>query len=323
MEKKDLRIVYLGTPEFAVESLRRLVTEGYHVVGVVTMPDKAIGRHQNQLQPSPVKVYAKQAGIPVLQPQNLKEASFLEQLRAWRADLQIVVAFRMLPEAVWAMPRLGTFNLHASLLPQYRGAAPINWAIMNGERETGITTFFLKHEIDTGNIIDQVSTPILPDDDFGTVHDRLMVMGGDLVVKTVDALLQGHVDSHAQSDADSKGRALKPAPKIFRETCQIRWERPAQDIHNHIRGLSPSPGAWSVMKTPQGETTAKIFRSRPTGKSHDGLLPGQTVTDGRSTLSVQTGSGLLAIEEIQVAGKKRMAIGDFLRGQHAESISFQ
>ena len=323
MDKKDLRIVYLGTPDFAVESLRRLVEGGYQVVGVVTMPDKPVGRHQNQLQPSPVKAYAEQAGLPLLQPVSLKDEAFLEQLRAWRADLQIVVAFRMLPEVVWAMPRLGTFNLHASLLPQYRGAAPINWAIMNGERETGITTFFLKHEIDTGDVIDQVSLPIGPDDDFATVHDRLMRMGGDLVVKTVDRLLQGSVESRPQREMAGGDGPLKLAPKIFRETCRIDWHQPAQTIHNHIRGLSPVPAAWSGLQTAQGETTVKIFRAHPIVPATNDLPVGSIALEGRDSLLVQTAQGLLAVEELQVAGKRRMAAGDFLHGlQHPEQLFF-
>ena len=216
MEKKDLRIVYMGTPEFAVESLKRLVEGGYNVVGVITMPDKPMGRHGSVLQPSPVKEYAVSQGLKVLQPEKLKDERFLEELRALQADLQIVVAFRMLPEVVWRMPRLGTFNLHASLLPQYRGAAPINWAVINGETETGITTFFLKHEIDTGEIIDQVRVPIADTDNVGVVYDRLMMLGGDLVLKTVDAILAGNVRTIPQETFSSAG-VLHPAPKIFKD----------------------------------------------------------------------------------------------------------
>ena len=222
MEKKDLRIVYMGTPEFAVESLRCLVEGGYNVVGVITMPDKPIGRHGSILQPSPVKQYAMTQGLKVLQPEKLKDETFVEELRSLHADLQIVVAFRMLPEIVWQMPRLGTFNLHASLLPQYRGAAPINWAVINGETETGITTFFLKHEIDTGEIIDQVRIPIADTDNVGVVYDKLMELGGKLVVKTVDAILAGNIKTIPQENLVKVGE-LRPAPKIFKETCRINW----------------------------------------------------------------------------------------------------
>ena len=224
MDKKDLRIVYMGTPEFAVESLRRLVEGGYNVVGVITMPDKPMGRHGSVLQPSVVKQYAVSQGLKVLQPEKLKDEAFLEELRALKADLQIVVAFRMLPEVVWNMPRLGTFNLHASLLPQYRGAAPINWAVMNGDTETGITTFFLKHEIDTGEIIDQVKVPIADTDNVEIVYDRLMKLGGDLVLKTVDAILDGTVKTIPQ-ECLTQNVELRPAPKIFKETCRIDWSK--------------------------------------------------------------------------------------------------
>ena len=220
MKKEDLRIVYMGTPDFAVESLRALVEGGYNVVGVITMPDKPMGRHGSVLQPSAVKQYAVSVGLPVLQPEKLKDEAFLEELRALRADLQIVVAFRMLPEVVWNMPRLGTFNLHASLLPQYRGAAPINWAVINGDTETGITTFFLKHEIDTGEVIQQVHVPIADTDNVEVVHDKLMVLGGKLVLETLDAILNGTVKPIPQEEMAVVGE-LRPAPKIFKETCRI------------------------------------------------------------------------------------------------------
>ena len=223
MKKEDLRIVYMGTPDFAVESLRALVEGGYNVVGVITMPDKPMGRHGSVLQPSAVKQYAVSVGLPVLQPEKLKDEAFLEELRALRADLQIVVAFRMLPEVVWNMPRLGTFNLHASLLPQYRGAAPINWAVINGDTETGITTFFLQHEIDTGKVIQQVRVPIADTDNVEVVHDKLMILGGKLVLETVDAILNDTVKPIAQEDMAVVGE-LRPAPKIFKETCRIDWK---------------------------------------------------------------------------------------------------
>ena len=246
MEKKDLRIVYMGTPEFAVESLKRLVEGGYNIVGVITMPDKPMGRHGSVLQPSPVKQYAVSQGLKVLQPEKLKDESFVAELRELKADLQIVVAFRMLPEVVWNMPRLGTFNLHASLLPQYRGAAPINWAVINGETETGITTFFLKHEIDTGEIIDQVRVPIADTDNVGDVYERLMNLGGDLVVKTVDSILDGSVKTVPQ-DKLAEGEVLRPAPKIFKETCRIDWSKGVKQIYDFVRGLSPYPAAWTEL----------------------------------------------------------------------------
>lgn len=314
MNKEDLRIVYLGTPDFAVESLRDLVEKGYNVVGVVTMPDKPIGRHQNHLQPSPIKIYAESVGLPILQPVKLKDADFLEQLKALNADLQIVVAFRMLPEVVWAMPKFGTFNLHAALLPQYRGAAPINWAIINGEKETGITTFFLTHDIDTGDIIDRVTVPIQPEDDFGTIHDKLSTLGSALVTKTVDSLLNGTLESKPQSEFPVSGN-LKPAPKIFRETCRIDWTAPAEAIINLIRGLSPVPTAWTTTMIGNCEKNVKIFKAT----KYDELsqLPAGTVeSNGKDLLLVHTGKGVIQILELQMEGKKKMATSDFLRGHN-------
>ena len=234
MEKQDLRIVYMGTPEFAVESLRRLVEGGYNVVGVVTMPDKPMGRHGSVLQASPVKQYAESKGLKVLQPVRLKDEGFVEELRSLRADLQIVVAFRMLPEVVWSMPPLGTFNLHASLLPQYRGAAPINWAVINGDTETGITTFFLQHEIDTGQIIQQVRVPIADTDNVGIVHDKLMMLGGQLVVETVDNILSGTVKAIPQEQFMKENEELRPAPKIFKDTCRMDWSKPLKQVYDFV-----------------------------------------------------------------------------------------
>ena len=245
MKKEDLRIVYMGTPDFAVESLRALVEGGYNIVGVITMPDKPVGRHGSVLQASPVKQYALSKGLPVLQPEKLKDEAFLSELRALKADLQIVVAFRMLPEVVWDMPRLGTFNLHASLLPQYRGAAPINWAVINGDTETGATTFFLTHEIDTGKIIRQKHLPIADTDDVGIVHDGLMTMGAGLVLETVDLLLEGKTDAVPQEEFYKDPSELRPAPKIFKETCRIDWLQPVKRVYDFIRGLSPYPAAWT------------------------------------------------------------------------------
>ena len=230
MNKEDLRIVYMGTPEFAVESLKCLVEGGYNIVGVVTMPDKPMGRHQDVLQPSAVKQYAVEQGLKVLQPVNLKDESFIEELRSLQADLQIVVAFRMLPEVVWNMPPMGTFNLHASLLPQYRGAAPINWAVMNGDTETGITTFFLQHEIDTGEVIQQVRIPIADTDNVGIVHDKLMALGGKLVTETVDNILIGNIRPIPQEKMMTS-EPLRPAPKIFKDTCKINWDQPVKKVY--------------------------------------------------------------------------------------------
>lgn len=303
MTKKDLRIVYLGTPEFAVASLRALVEGGYNVVAVVTMPDKPAGRG-HQLQYSDVKKYALEVGLPVLQPEKLKDEAFVEELRSYQADLQIVVAFRMLPEVVWAMPRLGTFNIHGSLLPQYRGAAPINWAVMNGEKETGLTTFMLKHEIDTGNMILQERIAIGEEENVGSVHDRLMALSESMVIRTVDLII----------DCENKGiqvpttpqpeiAELKPAPKIFKEDCEIRFaEKTAQEVKNFVRGLSPYPAAWANL-TIHGQTfeNVKIFAVEIADKGE---------------LVVPCKEGTVSIKELQVPGKKRMDIKAFLNGLH-------
>ena len=250
MEKKDLRIIFMGTPEFAVESLKRLVEGGYNVVAVVTQPDKPVGRHQDTLQPSQVKQYAVEHGLPVLQPVKMKDPEFVEQLRSYHADLQVVVAFRMLPEVVWAMPQYGTFNVHAALLPQYRGAAPINWAVINGEKETGVTTFFLDHDIDTGRIIMQKRFPIPETANVEYVYDGLMHLGAELALETIDALLaaDGNIGSIPQSKLIGEGAELKPAPKIFKDTCRIDFHQPAKKVYDFIRGLSPYPGAWTEIK---------------------------------------------------------------------------
>lgn len=305
----------MGTPDFAVESLRRLVEEGYNVVGVVTMPDKPVGRHQTVLQASPVKRYAEAQGLPVLQPEKLKDPAFLEQLRALQADLQIVVAFRMLPEVVWAMPPLGTFNLHASLLPQYRGAAPINWAIINGETETGITTFFLQHEIDTGNIIRQVRVPIADTDNAEAVHDRLMVRGAALVTETVDLIAAGNVATVAQQTV-ADGAALHPAPKIFKETCRIDWSRGVKPVYDFIRGLSPYPAAWTELVQGDRRQVLKVYETRKEFTAVSEPV-GTVVTDGRTSLAVALADGYLHLRSVQLAGKKRMQVDDFLRGFHA------
>ena len=310
--KKDLRIVYMGTPDFAVAGLQALVEGGYNVVGVITMPDKPAGRG-HKLQASAVKNYATAQGLPTLQPEKLKDETFLEALREWNADLQIVVAFRMLPEVVWNMPPLGTFNLHGSLLPQYRGAAPINWAVINGETETGVTTFFLTHEIDTGNIILQEKIPILPDENVGTIHDRLMHIGAGLVTKTVDRIIAGDIEAQAQSTFFTDESALKAAPKIFKETCRIQWDQPAAQVHNLIRGMSPYPAAWSEMTDGEQSGTIKIYASQVIDKAHQ-LTPGTIVCDNKSTLDVATSDGFIRILSLQIAGKKRMDTASLLNG---------
>lgn len=313
----SLRIVFMGTPEFAVESLRRLVEGGYNVVGVVTMPDKPIGRHQTALQSSPVKRYAEEAGLPVLQPVKLQDPEFLEQLRALRADLQVVVAFRMLPEVVWAMPSCGTFNLHASLLPQYRGAAPINWAIINGETETGVTTFFLQHEIDTGNVIRQVRVPISDTDTAEDVHDRLMEIGAGLVTETVDLIAAGNVQAMPQQEV-SGGVLLHAAPKIFKETCRINWTWGVKRTYDFIRGLSPYPAAWTELVQDDRRQVMKIYAAE---KEFTPVAEpaGTVVTDGKTSLAVALPDGYLHIRSLQLAGKKRMDVADFLRGFHASA----
>ncbi|WP_443914366.1 methionyl-tRNA formyltransferase [Phocaeicola plebeius] len=321
MEKKDLRIVYMGTPEFAVESLKRLVEGGYQVVGVITMPDKPMGRHGSVLQPSPVKQYAVSQGLKVLQPEKLKDENFLAELRDLKADLQIVVAFRMLPEVVWNMPRLGTFNLHASLLPQYRGAAPINWAVINGETETGITTFFLKHEIDTGEIIDQVRVPIADTDNVEIVYDKLMHLGGDLVVKTVDAILEGNVKTIPQEQL-AAATELRPAPKIFKETCRIDWQAGVKKVYDFVRGLSPYPAAWTELH--QGDTAPLAMQNFEREKVFDAhnLKPGSIVTDKKTYFQIASTDGFVKVLSLQLAGKKRMEVADFLRGYRHVEDSF-
>ena len=318
MDKKDLRIVYMGTPEFAVESLKRLVEGGYNIVGVITMPDKPMGRHGSVLQPSPVKQYAVSQGLKVLQPEKLKNEEFVAELRSLNADLQIVVAFRMLPEVVWSMPRLGTFNLHASLLPQYRGAAPINWAVINGDTETGITTFFLKHEIDTGEIIDQVRVPIADTDNVEVVYERLMRLGGDLVLKTVDAILEGSVKTIPQEELAQVGE-LRPAPKIFKETCRIDWTIGVKRIYDFVRGLSPYPAAWTELYQEGADPIMlKIFETEKLFCEHS-LAPGTIVTDCKTYFKIASSDGYVNVLSLQLAAKKRMEINDFLRGyRHTE-----
>ena len=314
--KKDLRIVFMGTPDFAVPSLSNLVENGYNVVGVVTMPDKAIGRHHDVLQSSPVKQYAVSHNIPVLQPEKLKDEEFLSALNNLKADLQIVVAFRMLPQVVWGMPRLGTFNLHAALLPQYRGAAPINWAIINGDKETGITTFFLDEDIDTGRIILQERIPIGEEDCLEDIHDRMMMQGAKLVQKTVDLIAEGKAEATDQSQLMTD-EPLRPAPKIFKETCEIKWTDTEQ-VYNFVRGLSPYPAAWTTLHSPDGkEVVMKIFKTKKE-KGLSGIEVPMLQTDGKTFLRVALPDGHLYLTDVQISGKKRMQIADFLRGAHIE-----
>ena len=309
----------MGTPEFAVESLKRLVEGGYNVVAVITMPDKPMGRHGSVLQASPVKQYAVSQGLKVLQPEKLKDEAFVEELRSLQADLQIVVAFRMLPEVVWNMPPMGTFNLHASLLPQYRGAAPINWAVMNGDTETGITTFFLKHEIDTGEVIQQVKVPIADTDNVEVVYDKLMMLGGDLVLETVDAIINGTVKSIPQEEMFASEAELRPAPKIFKETCRIDWNKGVKGVYDHVRGLSPYPAAWTELCAEEGKPQVlKIYETEKIFAEHH--LPVGTVdTDQKTYFRIAVKDGFVNLLSLQLAGKKRMQVGDFLRGyRHVE-----
>ncbi|MBR6827117.1 MAG: methionyl-tRNA formyltransferase [Prevotella sp.] len=310
MKKGDLRIVFMGTPEFAVATLRALVENDYNVVAVVTQPDKPVGRHVSVLQPSAVKLFAQEHGLPVLQPEKMKDPAFVEQLRAYHANLQVVVAFRMLPEVVWSMPEYGTFNVHAALLPQYRGAAPINWAIINGETLTGVTTFFLDHDIDTGQIIMNKPCPIADDDNVETVYNQLMGLGAEVCLETIEAIIEadGYPVRYAQQDTGE----LKLAPKIFKETCQINWQLPVKRIYDFVRGLSPYPGAWTTLVDADGrETVLKIFRTTKTDLS--ALKPG-TITTDRRQLFISTADCLLQIDELQLAGKKRMDAVAFLNG---------
>lgn len=302
----------MGTPDFAVASLDILVKNNYNIVGVITAPDKPAGRGQ-QVQLSAVKKYAVEKGLHILQPEKLKNAQFLEELRALNADLQVVVAFRMLPEVVWNMPRLGTFNLHASLLPQYRGAAPINWAVMNGEKETGVTTFFLQHEIDTGKVLFRERTPIGKDETAGELHDRLMEIGSKLVLKTVQAIETGNYRETPQEEL-AEGQELKHAPKIFKEDCRTDWSKSIDTIHDHVRGLSPYPAAWTELSGPDGKMhSIKIFRTGKEITFHDHVR-GTLISDGRSFIKIAVAGGYIHLLDIQLAGKKRMGTAEFLRG---------
>ena len=310
MNAKDLRIVFMGTPEFAVPSLRALVRSGYNVVGVVTTPDKPAGRGQ-KLHESDVKIAAREFGLPILQPEKLRDPAFVSAMEELRPDLGIVIAFRMLPEVVWAMPRLGTFNLHASLLPQYRGAAPINWAIINGESKTGVTTFLLNHEIDKGAILGQVEMPIQPEDNVGTLYDRLMTVGADLVVQTVERIAAGEITPVVQPDEDA---SLRPAPKIFKNDCLIDWTQSGKRIIDFIRGLSPYPAAWTrLLREEQEANSAKIFEAHfETGGPEPPC--GTIDTDNRKYLRIRCADGWIDVLSLQLSGKKRMAAQELLLG---------
>lgn len=307
-----MRIIYMGTPDFAVAPLKTLVDSGFNVVAVVTGEDKPQGRGRKVL-PTPVKQFAEEHNIPVLQPAKLKDEAFLAELKSYNADLQVVVAFRMLPEVVWAMPKLGTFNLHAALLPQYRGAAPINWAVINGETKTGVTTFFLDKDIDTGRIMLKQEVDILPEDNAGTIHDKLMVVGSELVKKTVEMILSGDVKTVAQSELISSDTVLKPAPKIFKEDCRLDFSKDGISIKNLVRGLSPYPAAFTTLKIKDKEMNVKVFEVGFEPDSSENEV-GKVITDNKNFIKISCQNGYIQLLDIQLEGKKRMKTEDFLRG---------
>ena len=338
MKKENIRIVFMGTPEFAVKSLKALVENGYNVVAVVTQPDKPVGRHQEHLQPSPVKQYALEHNLPVLQPVKMKDTDFVEELRSYKADLQVVVAFRMLPEIVWRMPRLGTFNVHAALLPQYRGAAPINWAVINGETETGVTTFFLDKDIDTGRIILQKSFAIPDTADVEYVYNGLMHLGAKIAMDTIELIASklpednlDNVDFAAVLDSISTPQEfenveLNHAPKIFKETCEINWNQSAKKVYNFVRGLSPYPGTWSTLRAieDKGEKplVMKVYKTAKSDLPSTGV-PGTLVIE-KNHLYVNTSDNRLELLDIQLSGKKRMDVRSFLNGfKEIEKYRFQ
>lgn len=311
--RKDVRIVYMGTPDFAVEPLRAIVEAGFNVVGVVTVPDKPAGRGQ-KIHQSPVKVFALEKGLHLLQPEKLKDPNFVNELNALNPDIAVVVAFRMLPEVVWTIPKLGSFNLHASLLPQYRGAAPINWAIINGEPKTGVTTFLIDREIDTGSIVFQTEVNIDKNDTAGDLHDKLMYTGSKLVVETIDSLSDKSYKPIPQKSFINEKKPLIPAPKIFRETCKIDWSKSADEVYNLIRGLSPYPGAWTELLFDDGSAIqAKILKSTLTEKQHNHEY-GDVITDNKNILDIACKNGLINIIEIQLAGKRPMKVNELLNG---------
>jgi len=312
MQKSSIRIIFMGTPGFAVTQLARLIDGGYNIVAVVTAPDKPAGRGMN-LTGSEVKEFAVSKGIPVLQPVSLKNDDFISELSSYNADLFIVVAFRMLPKVVWSMPGLGTFNLHASLLPDYRGAAPINHAIINGETLTGVTTFMLDEEIDTGEMLFRQECRIEPEDDFGTLHDKLMNIGSSLIIKSVDEIISGNARPVLQATIEARMGDLHLAPKLTKETGRIKWNSEPEKIHNLVRGLSPYPAAHTILSGKGRELPVKIFRTSFSSVPHD--IPSGTIdTDGKRYLKVACKDGFIEIQELQVAGKKRVAIREFLAG---------
>lgn len=317
MRKEDLRIVFMGTPEFAVETLKALIANKYRVVGVVTQPDKPVGRHGSVLQPSAVKQYAQKKGIPVLQPEKMKDPEFLQQLKKLKANLQVVVAFRMLPEVVWSMPKYGTFNVHAALLPQYRGAAPINWAIINGEKKTGVTTFFLDKDIDTGRVICQSSYRIYRTFNVETVYNALMKRGADLCLLTIEKILSsnGHPESIPQDQLITAGQTLRPAPKIYKETCDIDWSHlSAKQVYDFVRGLCPVPVAWTTLRDEKGhDTTLKIYKVSVPGISRE-VAAGTIIVENKRLYITAKDGELVEILELQMAGKKKMCAKDFLNG---------
>ena len=312
MTKQQLRIIYMGTPEFAVAPLQTLVEQGFNIVAVVTVPDKPQGRGR-KIAPSPVKEYAVEHNIPVLQPEKLKNPEFLDELKSYNADLQIVVAFRMLPEVVWAMPKYGTFNLHAALLPQYRGAAPINWAIINGETKTGVTTFLLDKDIDTGRIIMQREIPILPEDNIGTLYDKMMNIGKDVVVETVETIISGNYKSIPQDTLIKKDTVLRPAPKIFKDDCRLDFSKKGVELHNLVRGLSPYPAAFTTIKVNGKDLNLKVFETKPEPSANQ-QPAGTLVTDNKTFLKIACADGYLIINDLQLEGKKRMKVAEVLRG---------
>lgn len=319
----SLKIVFMGTPEFAVASLDKLFKEGCNIPAVITMPDKPVGRGQN-IQYSPVKQYALDNNLPILQPEKLKDPEFLLKLKNINAELFVVVAFRMLPEEVWSLPPLGTINLHSSLLPQYRGAAPINWVIINGETETGVSTFFIEKDIDTGNILFSEKTSISDTETAGELHDRLMNIGAGLLLKTVKAIETGNIKPIQQNNFHKSNERLKPAPKIFKNDCQINWNRKSIDIYNFIRGLSPYPAGWSVLRNKSNDRSfnVKIFK---TGYSveQQAKQPGTIITDTKTYLNVATTDGIIDIKILQLEGKKKLSVEEFLRGFHGiEEFTF-
>jgi methionyl-tRNA formyltransferase len=316
---KDLRIVFMGTPDFAVASLGSLLMNGYNVVSVVTTPDKPAGRGRKIIK-SPVCEFAHSSELPVLQPESLRDPVFVEELKKLQPDIIVVVAFRMLPEVIWRIPSIGTFNLHASLLPNYRGAAPINHAIINGETLTGVTTFFIDDKIDTGNILLREEVPIYPFENAGDIHDRLMKYGARLVVRTLEGLAEGQLKPQPQSIFIHPGEVLKPAPKIFPKDCLIDWTKKTAEIHNLVRGLSPYPCARSILKNSSTEYAFKIYESQPENEQHN-LSPGELISDGKDFIRIACRDGFLSIISLQLEGKKRMTTGEFLRGFRIKDYS--